>query len=219
MLHRLNKPLIKSILSAVAAAIVILIIRATASIDKSIHFWVLVACGWLAFALVYMALTWAVIIRSSAEEVDEMADVEDGSIAFVFVMVLLASLASLGGVLNLVSNKDEMQLHPAVFVGLSIGTLIISWAMVHTLYTMHYARLYYRDDKGGFEFADGDDYKPDYRDFAYIAFGIGATFQVADTDIDRPECRRVVMVHSLISFALNTFAVALTINIIAGMMK
>jgi uncharacterized membrane protein len=85
--------------------------------------------------------------------------------------------------------------------------------------------MYYNDDKNnpdkdayGLEFPNKDP-KPNYIDFAYFSFVIGCTFQVSDVEISSPKIRRVVLFHGLLSFALNTFVVALTINLIAGLSK
>ena len=102
--------------------------------------------------------------------------------------------------------------------------MMLSWIMVHTLFGFHYAHLYYGDDTNdpsshaeGLEFPK--EKKPDYLDFAYFAFVIGMTFQVSDVDITGRSIRRVALLHGLLSFGLNTFVVALTINLIAGLLK
>jgi uncharacterized membrane protein len=102
--------------------------------------------------------------------------------------------------------------------------MTFSWIMVHSIYTFHYAHMYYNDhkiipgqDAYGLEFPG--DAKPDYIDFAYFSFVIGCTFQVSDVEISSPRIRRVVLLHGLLSFALNTFVIALTINLIAGLSK
>ena len=99
---------------------------------------------------------------------------------------------------------------------IAVGSMISSWALVHTLYTFHYAHLYYKT-KGGKGLDYPGDEKPDYLDFAYFSFVMGCTFQVSDVEISSKEIRRVALFHGLLSFALNTFVVALTINIIAGL--
>ncbi len=93
--------------------------------------------------------------------------------------------------------------------------------MVHTMFTFHYAHIYYDDDEnnaahhaGGLEFPKE---KPDYLDFAYFSFVIGMTFQVSDVEISARLIRRVALLHGLLAFLLNTFVVALTINLIAGL--
>jgi len=109
-----------------------------------------------------------------------------------------------------------------MYVSLAVLGILLSWSMVHTTFTFHYAHLYYDDDEdensdadaGGLDFPK--DKEPDYLDFAYFSFVIGMTFQVSDVQITRRNLRRHVLIHGLISFALNTFVVALTINLIAG---
>ena len=97
-----------------------------------------------------------------------------------------------------------------------------SWVMLHTIFTLHYAHLYYSKIKdnptvSGLDFPE--EKKPDYIDFAYFSFIIGMTFQVSDVQINSRIIRRTALAHSLLAFALNTFVVALTINLIAGLTK
>ena len=97
-----------------------------------------------------------------------------------------------------------------------------SWIMLHTIFTFHYAHLYYSKIKGdpavsGLDFPS--EKNPDYIDFVYFSFIIGMTFQVSDVTINSRIIRRTVLAHSLLAFALNTFVVALTINLIAGLTK
>lgn len=94
--------------------------------------------------------------------------------------------------------------------------------MVHTIYIFHYAHKYYdtevkHENKiiGGLEFPGNEE--PDYLDFAYFSFGLGCTFQVSDISVTSKKIRRIALIHGLLSFALNTFVVALTINLIAGL--
>ena len=92
---------------------------------------------------------------------------------------------------------------------------------MHTIFTFHYAHLYYfknmDDTTEGKPLDFPGKTKPDYLDFAYFSFVIGMTFQVSDIEIPSRTIRRTVLAHSLLSFALNTFVVALTINLIAGL--
>jgi len=89
---------------------------------------------------------------------------------------------------------------------------------VHTLYVFHYAHLYYGGQQvGGLDFPGNGE--PDYVDFAYFSIVMGCTFQVSDVEISAKKIRHVAMFHGLLSFALNTFVVALTINIVAGLIN
>ena len=83
--------------------------------------------------------------------------------------------------------------------------------------------MYYNEEKQtkgplqGLDFPD--EKKPDYIDFAYFSFIIGMTFQVSDVSISARGIRRTALAHALLAFALNTFVVALTINLVAGLKK
>ena len=127
-----------------------------------------------------------------------------------------ASFACLFTVLLMVMGFNDKNISQWFMVLIAVGSMISSWALVHTLYTFHYAHLYYKT-KGGKGLDYPGDEKPDYLDFAYFSFVMGCTFQVSDVEISSKEIRRVALFHGLLSFALNTFVVALTINIIAGL--
>jgi uncharacterized membrane protein len=80
---------------------------------------------------------------------------------------------------------------------------------------VHYARLYYSDEPGGINFHDPN--PPRFRDFAYLAFTIGMTFQVSDTEIGLAAIRSTVLRHALLSYLLGAVVLAVTINLIAGL--
>jgi uncharacterized membrane protein len=92
-------------------------------------------------------------------------------------------------------------------------TIILSWGVVHTVYMLRYAHLYYNPPRGGIDF-NGDE--PNYLDFAYLAFTLGMTYQVSDTDIQDQTIRRTVLAHTLLSYVFGTVIIAATINIVAG---
>ena len=96
-----------------------------------------------------------------------------------------------------------------------ILTVAASWFAVHTLYTVHYARLYYSDEPGGINFHDRE--PPCFRDFAYVAYTVGMTYQVSDTEIELRSIRSTVLRHAMLSYLLGAVVLAVTINLIAGL--
>jgi len=98
---------------------------------------------------------------------------------------------------------------------LGIVSVVLAWAVVHTVYTLRYARMYYTEPVGGIDF--NSDAPPRYVDFAYLAFGIGMAFQVADTNLTSSAFRSVVLRHALLSFVFATVILAVTINLVAGL--
>ena len=180
---------------------------------------------WVVFAATYLVMSWIILFTRPISEIRATASKDDGSKVIVFIMIIMSSFSSMFAVLLLIISKDARTSESSFFLPASICGMLLSWAMVHTLFAFHYAHNYYnnaQDDKtkpsGGLEFP-GENAKPDYIDFAYFSFVIGCTFQVSDVEITSRKIRRMAFLHQLISFILNTFVVALTINLIAGLSK
>jgi uncharacterized membrane protein len=181
---------------------------------------------WIAFAISIIVLDWVVILWAHPKEIRKIASLEDTSRTLLFLFVLGASLMSLVAILFLlISSKGGSNAEVTSHVLLAMGAVIVSWWLVHTIFTMRYAHLFYStnpdDDKkkalGGLEFPKEDE--PDYLDFVYFSFVIGMTFQVSDVEISSRAIRRIAWMHGLISFAFNTAIVALSINVISGMVS
>lgn len=209
-------PLHRILLSLLIAAIVyVLLQRAQLS---SLVFYMLL---WDAFACCYIALNWVVFFSRTPEQIRRVARFDDGSRTVVFLTVLVASFFSMFTVLLLMLEKEATG---SLYLPVAIAGMLLSWAMVHTTFSIHYAHLYYEDNQEDHtRHAAGLDFphepRPDYLDFAYFSFVIGMTFQVSDVQIYSRKLRRTALVHALLAFLLNTFVVALTINLIAGLSK
>lgn len=175
----------------------------------------LVLC-WLGFCISYILVSWYTFYTMPVTTIAKKAQQEDGSQLFVSLFIIVVTLSCFISVLMIIISTKEKQLDNSFIIIICMFAMLASWCLVHTIYTFHYARLYYENDSNGsgLEFP-GDD-KPDYMDFAYFSFVMGCTFQVSDVGISSKKIRRVALFHGLLSFALNTFVVALTINIISG---
>ncbi len=176
---------------------------------------------WDIFAFSYVIICWFIFFKSSINHITKRAQSDDGSRIFVFFIVLLSSFASMITVTMLIVTKDVGDVTKEIYLPIIIGGMMLSWIMVHTTFCFHYARLYYNDyrrtNKNIAALSFPEEEHPDYLDFAYFSFVIGMTFQVSDVEINSRIIRRVALAHSLLAFALNTFVVALTINLIASL--
>jgi uncharacterized membrane protein len=99
------------------------------------------------------------------------------------------------------------------------ATLFLVWAFANTMYTLHYAHLYYStndagEDCRGIAFPQTDE--PLMADFAYFAFTIGVALQTADASITSRRIRRVVTVHEIVSFFFNVGVLALVVNVLGA---
>lgn len=175
--------------------------------------------AWFGFCVSYIGISWYIFYTMPIATIAHKAQQEDGSRLFVSLFIILVTVCCFISVLIIIISSRDKQISETLIIAICMLTILASWAVVHTIYTFHYARLFYENDpKGsGLEFP-GDD-KPDYLDFAYFSFVMGCTFQVSDVGISSKKIRRVALFHGLLSFALNTFVVALTINIISGLIN
>lgn len=177
---------------------------------------------WDAFAFSFLIISWVIFFTRPVDQIIKLANKEDGSRVFVMVSILISAFASMFTVLLLVIAKNQSPGQEMLAVFLSITGMVLSWAMVHTIFTFHYAHMYYDDEINTPEIQAlnfPDEKHPDYIDFAYFSFVIGMTFQVSDVEISSRKIRRTALAHGLLSFSLNTFVVALTINLVAGLNK
>ena len=177
--------------------------------------WRFALVGWITAAGVYVAWTQLILHGMDADQTRRWVTREDPTRWVADVVILSASVASLGGVGYVVAagaHSGAVALAAAV---VGVLTVAASWFAVHTLFTVHYARLYYSDEPGGINFHDPE--PPRFRDFAYVAFTVGLTFQVSDTEICLTSIRATVLRHALLSYLLGAVVLAVTINLIAGL--
>jgi uncharacterized membrane protein len=174
--------------------------------------------GWDAAAMVYVVWMWSTIWRLDARRTADRALRQDPGRVASDVVVLSASVASLAAVgVVLVDAGSRKGASKEFLIGLGVLSVMLGWSVVHTLFTLHYARLYYREPEGGIDFNEDD--RPRYTDFAYLAFTVGMTFQVSDTDLKAKDIRAAVLKHAWISYVFGAVIIATTINLIAGLTK
>jgi len=179
---------------------------------------------WDAFAVVMITLSWLLFLKTTAAQQHEIVKRQDDNIEVIFAIVLSAVCISLVGTILLMLNSNEPVFDKDIRTIFTIAAVTTSWILLHTIFTIRYAHLYhnFHDKKtgaegGGIDFPESG--TPDYLDFAYFSFVIGMTFQVSDVTISSKTVRRFALLHSLISFVFNTIIVALTVNIIAGIIR
>lgn len=183
---------------------------------------------WISFAAVNLSLFWITIITATPEEIKRIARKQDSSRTLIFLVVIIASFISLFAIvllLRILPNANETGYY--YHLALSVISVISSWILIHTIFTFRYAHLFYtskaeddgiqKEHVGGLLFPN--DEQPDYMDFAYFAFVIGMTFQVSDVQVSSSHIRRMALLHGLLSFGYNTIILALSINIISGLIQ
>jgi uncharacterized membrane protein len=171
--------------------------------------------GWAAACVVYLIWIWATIGTMDARETEEHAFREDPTRTVSDVLLILASLASVLVVIYvLVLSNGSAGVERDILSGIAVLSVVLSWCLVHTLYTLRYAVVYYSGTRGGVSF--NQDELPRYADFAYLAFTLGMTFQVSDTNLTSSEIRMTALRHALLSYLFGSVILASLVNLLAG---
>ena len=172
--------------------------------------------AWDAAAVTYVAWIILKLWPLDAEQTGRHAEREDPTRAAADLILLCASVASLLAVgLVIIRAGSGGGLREGLQAGFGVASVMASWAVIHTVFALRYARIYYTGPDGGANFHQEE--PPCYSDFAYLAFTIGMTYQVSDTELNTKGFRRNVLRHSLLSYLFGTVIVALTINLVAGL--
>jgi uncharacterized membrane protein len=176
--------------------------------------------GWSAASLTLVGSVWLVVHGFDGAATRSHATREDSARAVTGLILVSAAVVSLLAVaFALVKANSSQGAGKGVLTGLALITVAASWAVVHTTFTLRYAHEYYSDPKAdGIDFKGGDDYEPDYRDFAYVAFTIGMTFQVSDTDLRSRTIRHTALTHALLAYLFGAVILAVTINSVASLL-
>lgn len=173
--------------------------------------------GWDVLALVFCGWVWSTVWPLDADATAAHAVRENPGRDVADLVVLGAAAASLiavGGVLFHAGSAAGAVKY--VEAGLALVSVFVSWTLVHTVFTLKYASLYYGGpEPGGISFNEPD--APQYSDFAYLAFTIGMTFQVSDTNIETKQIRRTALRHAWLTFPLVAVIIAASINLVSGL--
>lgn len=178
-----------------------------------------VLLGWITAGVTFLIWMWSTIWPMDAASTARHAVREDPGRASADIVVLTAAVASLGAVavFLLAAGASSTQADSVIQAALCLSSVALAWGTVHTVFTTRYARLYYQGADGGIDYNQDD--PPRYSDFAYLAFTIGMTFQVSDTDLKTKHIRATALRHALLSYVFGAVVLATTINLVAGLAK
>lgn len=174
--------------------------------------------GWNLAIWTYLFLLTFLFLGSNHESVIKIAQREDSSALAVLLILITAAIVSLLAIVveltQLRGLAAELRFMKYLFAGV---TVLGAWLLLGTIFTFHYAVLYYRSPKSkrALAFPDLDEH-PDYWDFLYFSFTIAVAMQTSDIVVISREMRRAVLAHSILSFMFNAAILGFSINIAAG---
>ncbi|NTY63158.1 DUF1345 domain-containing protein [Mycolicibacterium sphagni] len=175
--------------------------------------------GWTALALIFTGWTWLALWSFNPEDTEDHASQEQPRLGVVVALVLGGALASLVGVWVLLGRSQEASQgvpHDSGAGWMAVGSVVLSWLTIHTLYAMIYAKHYFDPARpGGIDF-NNDGETPCYKDFFYVGFAVGMSFAISDTNLKSTRMRATALGHGLLSFVFGAVIVASVVNLLAA---
>jgi uncharacterized membrane protein len=178
--------------------------------------------GWDGSGLVFLLAVVPIISRSDPQQTALRSTSEDETQSTARLLLVGATIVSLLAVIVALGQAGrESGSTRLALIAFVTFTLVVSWTLLNTVFTLRYAHIFYSPPVGGMGFSAeaGEPEPPSYRDFAYVAFTIGMTYQVSDTAVRDRRSRRTVLSHALLSYVFGVVIVATSINLIAGLVK
>jgi uncharacterized membrane protein len=167
---------------------------------------------WDVSASVLLALLWTAAWPKNAKGTKWLAE-HEARRSTTDTAVLVATFASIAAVIvGLAESANRTDNLRQLIIALSTVAVVLSWAMVNTVFAFKYARLYYFEKDGGIDFQQAG--PPCYVDFAYLAFTIGVAFAVSETGFTSTALRRLALPHALLSYAYTTFLIGIVVSLV-----
>jgi uncharacterized membrane protein len=173
--------------------------------------------SWTTTVVIVLTWVWRISWPQDADGTKHLAE-QESTTRSTDVWLLAAAIASLAVVVvALIQSSSQRSATAVASVILSVLSVALSWALVNTVYAFKYARMYYLDepDDGGIDFKQAT--SPTYSDFAYLAFTIGMSFAVSETEPTTTRTRRIALGHALLSYTFGTGVLAVAINLVTNL--
>jgi len=166
------------------------------------------------------SLVWRMAAADAVSTRDESGKIEFSNWIVLLLAGFLSGLSLLAVGLMLHRSRSWSPLMTNFHLGLSLAAVFLTWGLVHIVFGIHYARMYYDPTPPAGEPADRpplefpDDLMPDFWDFMYFAFTLAICYQVSDISIRGRQLRRVVLAHVLLSFLNVTLILGFVVEIV-----
>jgi uncharacterized membrane protein len=166
----------------------------------------------------FLVLLYVWMAKLSAQQMCEQFIEEDETASVILVVAILAAFLSLVAIVALLANiKQTAGVERGAHVALAALTVASSWTLVPTMFTLHYADMFYSVTPEDRPLHFPQTSTPLFWDFAYFAFTIAAACQTADVATNNMAVRKAVIAHTVLSFAFNAAVLGFAINVTAGL--
>jgi uncharacterized membrane protein len=175
--------------------------------------------AWDVAVTLLLALTFALLPRLSSKQLQDQYRQNDPTGPVILAIAVVAAILSIVAIVMFLSTlKQVPEAQKAAHIPLAVFTIIVSWVLVPTSYTVHYADLYYSASHSKRPLVFPGTEQPAFWDFAYFSFTIAAACQTADVSTSGIRIRKNVIAHSVISVLFNVSILGFAVNITAGLL-
>jgi len=176
-----------------------------------------VLLAWNAGVLVFLGLLYTWMFGLDARRIHARYQEGDPTAPVILLIVTIAALASLVAIVALLGTVKHVASPQRILqICLATATIVDSWILVGTMFTLHYANMFYSAVDPPLRFPNTT--RPVFADFIYFSFTIAAACQTADVYTCHVSIRRVVTVQTLISFLFNVTILGFAVNVSAGLL-
>jgi uncharacterized membrane protein len=177
-----------------------------------------VLVSWNAGVLMYVILVFRSMTAMSAAQINEHYRDEDPTAPVILVVSVIAAILAMVSIVAFLSMLDRLShAERSLHVALAAFTVVDAWMLIPTMFTMHYADMFYSAEPDARPLRFPDTRMPEFWDFAYFSFTIAAACQTADVSTTPGAIRKVLIVHSILSFFFNAAILGFAINVTAGL--
>jgi uncharacterized membrane protein len=177
-----------------------------------------VLVSWDGGVALFLVLIYSWMTGLSAERIRSRYIEEDQSAHFILIIIVCAALLSVIAIVQpLATLKQLSGVERSAHIGLAALTLLNSWFLVPTMFTTHYADMFYSAAEDHRPLTFPSTPMPAFWDFAYFSFTIAAACQTSDVSTTTLAVRKVVIAQTLVSFFFNVSILGFAINVTAGL--
>ncbi|GGG60342.1 hypothetical protein GCM10011374_24000 [Kocuria dechangensis] len=171
--------------------------------------------AWIVAGLTFLVWAWARNWRADTHTTRTIARDEGKARTVVDALVLGATVVSLVAVVLALMRSQQTDAVGVLSAILALAAVVVSWALINTVYAFKLARLYYHDQQHEFDFDQPEE--PTYSDFAFVSFTVGMAYSFEDANLSSTAMRRMALGHALLAYAFGTFVIAVAINLVTSL--
>jgi uncharacterized membrane protein len=173
--------------------------------------------GWNGGVGLFLVLIWTWMMRLNPEQMKARYKDEDEAAWIILLVLCIAALISQVAIVDLLATiKHVDPERRGLHIGLATITIINSWLLLPVMFALHYADMFYSEEKENPPLLFPRTEEPTFWDFLYFSFTIAVACQTADVATAGGPIRKVVTAHAVLSFVFNLSILGFAINVSAG---